>query len=95
MSVTTSVLSRAGAPRPLAPTRPARQAPSCEGCAEAEVELRCDCCGQEFCDSCWAEGDGVVCGVCGGRAWNDVPPEAPVVPAELLLCDDDLAMSRP
>lgn len=92
MSMTTSVLSRSGVPLPLAPARPGGEAPPCEGCAEAEIEVHCDCCGREFCGSCWGEGDGVVCGVCGGRAWHDVPPEAPVFPAGLLLYDDDLAM---
>lgn len=71
-------------------TRPSGPLPQCEGCAEADVELYCECCGQEQCRSCWADGDGALCGACRGRAWDDLPPEESVSPVGLLLADDEL-----
>ncbi|MCA1674374.1 MAG: hypothetical protein LC799_20020 [Actinobacteria bacterium] len=71
------------------PTGPSGRLPVCEGCADADVELSCECCGQEQCRSCWSDGDGTLCGACRGRAWDDVPPEDSVSPAGLLLGDDE------
>jgi hypothetical protein len=71
------------------PNTPSGPLPVCEGCAEADVELSCECCGQEQCRSCWAEGDGALCGACRGRAWDEVPPEDSVSPVGLLLGDDE------
>jgi len=71
------------------PTRAFGPLPQCEGCAEADVEICCDCCGQELCRSCWSDGDGGLCGPCRGRAWDDVPPEDSVSPVGLLLGDDE------
>jgi len=71
------------------PTRPSGPVPQCEGCAEADAELHCECCGQEQCRSCWADGAGDLCGACRGRAWDDVPPEDSVSPMGLLLGEDE------
>ena len=61
----------------------------CEDCAEADVERSCECCGQEQCRSCWADGDGALCGGCRGRSWDEVPPEDSVTPVGLLVADDE------
>ena len=42
------------------PARPPRLVPLCEGCAEADVELSCDCCGLQQCRSCWADGESAL-----------------------------------
>jgi hypothetical protein len=91
MSTATSGSVRGRALPALAPALPPGRIPLCEDCGEAQVELYCECCAQELCRSCWAEGDNAFCGTCRGRAWDDVPPEPSAVPSGLLLGDEELA----
>jgi len=75
--------------------RPSGPVPQCDGCAETDVELSCECCGQGQCRTCWADGDETLCGACRGRAWDDVPPEDAVSPVGLLLGDDEHHWASP
>lgn len=65
--------SRAALPvEAAAPARPRGQVPLCESCGEADVEVLCECCGQELCAGCWGDGD-QVCGSCSFRGWDERP----------------------
>lgn len=86
MPTTTSGSTRRPAP-PRAPARPRDSVPVCEDCGQAEVALCCECCGQELCQGCWADGDDALCGPCRRGDWDDVTPEV-VVPVGLFVTDE-------
>jgi hypothetical protein len=51
----------------------------CEECAEAEVEVWCECCGQELCSGCWGAGSGALCQEClRGVDTEELGREVPV-----------------
>jgi ADP-ribosyl-[dinitrogen reductase] hydrolase len=56
----------------LAAARPRGEVPACEICGEADVEVFCECCCQELCAPCWADGDD-VCGPCLGLGADQRP----------------------
>lgn len=52
--------------------------PLCEDCGEAEVEAWCECCGQELCSGCWADGSRALCQAClRGSDAEDLAVEVP------------------
>ena len=78
-----SDVARPPTPAKAAPARPRGLVPLCESCGEADVEVFCDCCCQELCPSCWADGD-EVCGSCSFRGWSERPVESVEVRAGVL-----------
>ena len=60
------------------PVRPRGRRPACEGCADADAVVVCDCCGQELCRPCWGEGNDDLCQGCLGYGWDERPEEVEV-----------------
>ena len=60
------------------PVRLRGRRPACEGCADADAALVCDCCGQELCRLCWGDGSVDLCQGCLGFGWDERPEEVEI-----------------